>query len=99
LFSFSSLPAFPYGEYTAFAEDNNALALQKMKVCSMPKVAFKDDDLTVDAEQGASLRDLAQAEDASILWLRTGPLCLLGVYSFSKIVYTISIYKSYIVYI
>jgi hypothetical protein len=66
LFSFSSLPAFPYGEYTAFAEDNNALALQKMKVCSMPKVAFKDDDLTVDAEQGASLRDLAQAEDASI---------------------------------
>ncbi len=33
---------------------------------SMPKVTFKDDDLTVECEQGANLRDVAQNEGASI---------------------------------
>lgn len=32
----------------------------------MPKVTFTDDDLTIDAELDANLRDLAQAEGASI---------------------------------
>ena len=32
----------------------------------MPKVTFKDDELTVDAEQGANMRDVAQAEGASV---------------------------------
>lgn len=32
----------------------------------MPKVTFKDDDLTVEVETGANLRDTAQAEGASI---------------------------------
>lgn len=32
----------------------------------MPKVNFQDDELIVDAEIGANLRDVAQAEGASI---------------------------------
>lgn len=32
----------------------------------MPKVTFKDDDLTVEAEHGANMRDVAQAEGASV---------------------------------
>lgn len=32
----------------------------------MPKVTFKDDDLTVEVEDGANLRDVAMENDASI---------------------------------
>lgn len=32
----------------------------------MPKVTFKDDNLTVDAETGANLKEIAQTEGASI---------------------------------
>lgn len=32
----------------------------------MPKVTFKDDELEVEAEMGANLRDVAQSEGASI---------------------------------
>lgn len=32
----------------------------------MPKVTFKDDDLTVDVEIGSNLKDIAQAEGSTI---------------------------------
>lgn len=39
---------------------------QNFSLICMPKVTFKDDDLTVEAEHGANLRDVAQAEGSSI---------------------------------